>query len=64
MWWRRKKPEPCPESRKARENAEQALREAEEQWPRVHDATRSLRRMQRRNNFADAIEEIILRGRG
>ena len=53
---------PCPESQKARQEAKQSVREAQAQWPAVREVSASLRRMQRRNNFGEAVERIMRGG--
>lgn len=57
--WKRKAKRDKADGQKARADAERNLRDAEAQWPAVRDVSASLRRMQRRNNFAEAIERIM-----
>jgi len=59
MWGKKKKKDKCPDAERAREGAAEALREAEEQWERVHEVTKSLQHVRRRNNFAEAVERVI-----
>lgn len=50
---------PSDDSKRARERAARNLATDQAQWPAVREVSNSLRNMNRRNHFADAIERIM-----